>query len=148
MHAPLLSFLPLADKPPPPAGANYAPAIEPAVEAAKLGYQQVLWLFGEDSEVTEAGMMNYFAVLKKEDGSAELVSPPLNGMILPGVTRDSILALARAHADPADPLRIEGLPERLVVSERKICMPEVRDAAKAGTLLEVRPARSLASRVA
>lgn len=90
-------------------------------------------------------MMNFFAVLAKEDGSAELVSPPLSGMILPGVTRDSILALARAHADPANPLRIAGLPERLTVSERKICMPEVRDAAKAGTLLEVSANRTPSS---
>jgi len=120
------------------AGANYAPAIEPAVEAAKLGYQQVLWVFGDNSQITEAGMMNFFAVLAQPDGSAELVSPPTTtGMILPGVTRDSILALARAHADPANSLRVEGLPERLVVSEREICMSEIRDAAKAGTLLEV-----------
>lgn len=81
--------------------------------------------------------MNFFAVIQKADGVVELVSPPLSGMILPGVTRDSILALCRQHADPANPLRIAGLPENLTVVEREIGVPEVREAARAGTLLEV-----------
>ena len=56
-------------------------------------------------------------------------------MILPGVTRDSVLALARAHADGSIPL--EGMPAgKLVVSERTVNMSEVVDAAKAGRLVE------------
>ena len=46
----------------------------------------MLWLFGEDHEVTEAGAMNVFILWKNEaTGRTELVTPPLdNGMILPG----------------------------------------------------------------
>lgn len=67
----------------------------------------------------------------------ELFTPPLGDIILPGVTRDSVLALARAHADPSHPFRLAGLPDELVVSERKVTMPELRDAARDGSLLEV-----------
>lgn len=69
--------------------------------------------------------------------ATELFTPPLGDIILPGVTRDSVLALARAHADPSHPFRLEGLPDELVVSERRVCMPELRDAARDGTLCEV-----------
>lgn len=56
-------------------------------------------------------------------------------MILPGVTRDSVLTLARDHAAGAH--RVPGLPEHLVVSERGVNMAEVKAAAHAGTLLEL-----------
>ena len=55
-------------------------------------------------------------------------------MILPGVTRDSVLTLAREHASGKS--KIEGLPDKLLVSEREIPMKEVQEAAKAGTLVE------------
>ena len=53
----------------------------------------MLWLFGEDRQITEVGSSNFVAVLEKEDGSgAELITAPLSrGDILPGVTRDSVL---------------------------------------------------------
>lgn len=63
------------------------------------------------------------------------MTPPLEDIILPGVTRDSVLALARDHA--AGKLRLPGLPDNLRVSERKISMNEIRDAADGGRLLEV-----------
>lgn len=63
------------------------------------------------------------------------MTPPLDGMILPGVTRDSVLTLARGHA--AGTRRLPGLPERLVVSERPVNMAEVKAAAQAGTLVEL-----------
>ncbi|GAA5854504.1 hypothetical protein JCM8547_004867 [Rhodosporidiobolus lusitaniae] len=116
-------------------GSNYGPNVSTQMEAAKQGYQQILWLYGD--VVTEVGMMNAVVALQKEDGTVELVTPPLtDGMILPGVTRDSVLALARAHADPSTSFRMEGLPERLVVSEREITMTEVKEAQRAGKLLE------------
>lgn len=65
----------------------------------------------------------------------ELVTPPLDDIILPGITRDSVMAIAREHASNVNP--ISGLPDKLVVSERPITMGEVRQAAKDGTLLEV-----------
>ncbi|BGP15007.1 hypothetical protein JCM10213_002849 [Rhodosporidiobolus nylandii] len=116
-------------------GANYGPCVAPQMEAAQKGYQQILWLYQD--ELTEVGMMNAICVFQREDGSIELATPPLASMILPGVTRDSVLALARAHADPSSSFRLEGLPDRLVVSERTITMKEVRAASEAGTLLEV-----------
>ena len=65
----------------------------------------------------------------------ELVTPPLDGMILPGVTRDSVLALAREHASGV--AHIEGMPEgKFVVNERPVTMKEVIAAAQEGRLVE------------
>jgi len=46
--------------------------------------------------VTEVGTMNIFAFWKNEQGEDELITPPLDGTILPGITRSSILTLARS----------------------------------------------------
>lgn len=79
--------------------------------------------------------MNLFVALRKDDGSVELVTPPLDDVILPGVTRDSVLHLARDHASGKNP--IPGLPKNLTVSERYINMGEVVEAAKKDRLFEV-----------
>jgi len=77
-------------------GGNYAMGIRPALEASARGFAQMLWLFGEDMWVTEVGTMNQFFFWKnKQTGRPELVTAPLDGTILPGVTRDSILQLCR-----------------------------------------------------
>ena len=79
-------------------GGNYAPTMRPAAEAGQRGYSQVLWLFGDNDEVTEVGAMNVFFVLSKGDDNTtkEIVTPPLSrGDILPGVTRRSIVELAK-----------------------------------------------------
>ena len=76
-------------------GSNYGPTILPALEASKKGYAQVLWLYGPEHYVTEVGTMNCFALWQNETGEHELVTAPLDGTILPGVTRDSIITLAR-----------------------------------------------------
>ncbi|KAL1682015.1 aminotransferase [Schizophyllum commune] len=115
-------------------GANYAPGVLAQKFAATKGYAQNLWLFGEENYLTEVGTMNLFVVLKKPDGTTELVTPPLDGMILPGVTRDSVLALAREHIAGQ---KIPDLPDNLVVSERPIKMAEVQQAARDGTLVEM-----------
>ncbi|KAF8609406.1 branched-chain amino acid aminotransferase II [Ceratobasidium sp. AG-I] len=116
-------------------GANYAPGVVPQVEAAKRGYDQNLWLVGDEHYLTEVGTMNLFVAIKNKDGKTELVTPPLDDMILPGVTRDSILALARDHISGKG--HIDGLPDDLVVSERPMTMGEVKAAAESGSLLEV-----------
>ncbi|KAN0062868.1 branched-chain-amino-acid transaminase bat2 [Thecaphora frezii] len=116
-------------------GGNYAPGILPQLEAAKRGYQQNLWLFGEEELLTEVGTMNLMVVKKMQDGGVELITPPLNGMILPGVTRDSILAIARDHVSGKH--KLDTLPSNLVVSEREISMKEVIAASEDGTLLEI-----------
>jgi branched-chain amino acid aminotransferase len=112
-------------------GGNYAPTIKPVLDAAAQTdgrAQQVLFLFGDDHRVTEVGSMNVFVVMRSVSGEVELVTAPLSGDILPGVTRRSILDLARA--DPAS----VGVD---VVSERVFTMPEVVAASKEGRLLEV-----------
>lgn len=45
--------------------------------------------------LTEVGTMNFFIYWKNKDGEDELITPPLDGTILPGVTRDSIITLCR-----------------------------------------------------
>ncbi|CAG7564855.1 unnamed protein product [Fusarium equiseti] len=108
-------------------GANYAPCIVPQLQAASRGFQQNLWLFGEEEYVTEVGTMNMFVALKnKETGQKELVTAPLDGTILEGVTRDSVLALARERL----------VPEGWKVDERKYTMKELAEAAEEGRLLE------------
>ncbi|TPX31968.1 branched-chain-amino-acid transaminase [Synchytrium microbalum] len=104
-------------------GANYAPGIRPQLAVAAMGHQQNLWLFGPEHNITEVGTMNFFAFLKGKDGQPELVTPPLDGTILPGVTRDSILSLARTWGE-------------FKVSERPITMPELAGALKEGRVLE------------
>ncbi|KAH9176925.1 branched-chain amino acid aminotransferase II [Lactarius sanguifluus] len=116
-------------------GANYAMAVFPQKMASELGYVQNLWLHGPEHALTEVGTMNLFVVFRQEDGSLELVTPPLDGMILPGVTRDSVLSLTRSHA--AGTLRIPNLPSKLSVSEREVTMKEVCEAAQSGRLVEM-----------
>jgi len=50
---------------------NYSPGFLPQRAAVEQGYDQILWLFGEDKRITEAGVMNFFVVLKREDGDGE-----------------------------------------------------------------------------
>ncbi|KAI0662643.1 branched-chain amino acid aminotransferase II [Cubamyces menziesii] len=115
-------------------GANYAAGVAAQKAAAQKGYVQNLWLHGPEHHITEVGTMNAFVVFKRSDGSVELVTPPLDGIILPGVTRDSVLALAREHA--AGKSRVPDLTEKLVVSERPVTMQEVKAAAQDGSLVE------------
>jgi branched-chain amino acid aminotransferase len=75
-------------------GGNYAASLVAQAEALKHGCDQVVFLdAAEHKWVEELGGMNVFFVF--DDGS--MLTPPLGGTILPGVTRDSILALARAE---------------------------------------------------
>ena len=74
---------------------NYGPTIYVNQLAHAKGCQQVLWLHGTERYITEVGTMNVFMCLKDKKGKTEIVTPPLNGLILPGVTRQSILDLGR-----------------------------------------------------
>ncbi|KAJ3342141.1 branched-chain-amino-acid aminotransferase [Gonapodya sp. JEL0774] len=104
-------------------GVNYAPGIKPQVEAAKEGYQQNLWLYGKDHQVTEVGTSNFFVYWINEQGERELVTPDLDGTILHGVTRDSVLAIARGWGE-------------FKVSERYIVMNDLVKASAEGRLIE------------
>ncbi|KAF9801877.1 hypothetical protein SFRURICE_009730 [Spodoptera frugiperda] len=105
-------------------GSNYGPTIEATARAAKLGHHQVLWLFGPNHELTEVGAMNIFIVYVNEQGDKQLSTPPLNGLILPGVTRRSIIELASQWED-------------IVVKEEVITMDRVIELNKKGRLLEM-----------
>lgn len=89
-------------------GGNYAASLLAQAEARARGYDQVLFLDAVERRwIEELGGMNFFAVL--DDGS--IVTPPLTGTILPGITRDSILTLAADLGIPASqtPYAIEQL---------------------------------------
>ncbi|MEC2074857.1 branched-chain amino acid aminotransferase [Metabacillus fastidiosus] len=99
-------------------GGNYAASLKAQEEATKRGYTQVLWLDGvEKKYVEEVGSMNVFFKIK-----GEVVTPQLNGSILEGITRNSILQLLRHWNIP--------------VSERRISMDEIREAYDKGELEE------------
>jgi branched-chain amino acid aminotransferase len=99
--------------------------MKPQAEATDKGYSQVLWLFGDNETITEVGAMNiFFFLVNKKTHRRELVTPPLTrGDILPGVTRQSILELARSWGE-------------FDVSERFPTMPEILEAADDGRLIE------------
>lgn len=116
-------------------GGNYAPTIDVGAKAQEQGYSQVLWLYGDDHEITEVGAMNIFFVLKKttaQDSPLELVTAPLTrGDVLPGVTRDSIISLCRNDKE------LQGtFSQKLEVTERWVTMKELVLAEKEGRLVE------------
>jgi len=98
------------------------------------GYAQNLWLHGPEHFLTEVGTMNLFVVLQHDPYTYELVTPPLDGMILPGVTRDSVLALAKENGRH----HLEDLKDTcIIVSERAITMNEIKKASESGKLVEM-----------
>lgn len=100
-------------------GANYVASLRSQVKAHDEGYSQVLWLDGVHRKyIEEVGAMNIFF---KIDG--KIVTPALNGSILPGVTRDSVIHLCKAWG--------------LTVEERRIDINEIKEAYDKGTLEEV-----------
>jgi branched-chain amino acid aminotransferase len=105
-------------------GGNYAPTIRVQVAAAALGYSQVLWLTGPEQTVTEVGTMNFFVLWKRPDGGKELITAPLDGTILPGVTRDSLIQLARGWGE-------------FDVVEKHFTMPQLAQAISEGRVLEM-----------
>ncbi|CCH61550.1 hypothetical protein TBLA_0E05010 [Henningerozyma blattae CBS 6284] len=108
-------------------GANYAPCVLPQLQASERGYQQNLWLFGPEKYITEVGTMNVFFVFKNsKTGKKELVTAPLDGTILEGVTRDSILTLAKENLSPIN----------WEINERYFSINEVIDRSKNDELVE------------
>jgi len=114
-------------------GANYGPTIMISKEAEKRGFNQILWL--TDNKITEIGACNIFFLIKNADGEKELVTAPIDGISLPGVTRDSILGLARE-------LKEFKVSERYLTIEDFIQMVKenrVLEAFGAGTAMTVAP---------
>jgi branched-chain amino acid aminotransferase len=99
-------------------GGNYAASLYAADDAKHDGFTQVLWLDGRERKyLDEVGTMNIMVRI-----GDEMITPPLTGTILPGVTRDSALTLMREWG--------------LRVSERPVSIDEVTAAADDGTLRE------------
>ncbi|XP_036156947.1 branched-chain-amino-acid aminotransferase, cytosolic isoform X3 [Myotis myotis] len=105
-------------------GGNYGSSLFAQCEAVENGCQQVLWLHGEDNQITEVGTMNLFLYWINEDGEEELATPPLDGIILPGVTRQSILDLARKWGE-------------FKVSERYLTMGDLTTALEQNRVKEM-----------
>ena len=100
-------------------GGNYAASLIGQDEAHKQNYSQVLWLDGvEKKYIEEVGAMNIFFII---DG--EVVTPELQGSILSGITRKSVLELCKSWG--------------MKVSEKRITIQEVAEAYDAGKLDEV-----------
>ncbi len=113
---------------------NYAGSLLATREAQAAGYQNVIWLDGiERRYVEECGVMNVFFVL---DGVA--VTPPLEGTILPGVTRDSVLRLLADFGVPFEERRVS-VEELLERTERG----ELAEAFGVGTAAIVAPIHRL-----
>lgn len=101
------------------AGANYAASLLAAEQAKARGFDQVLWTdAGGHRYLEEVGTMNLVVVI-----GDEVVTPALDGTILAGVTRDSVLTLCREWG--------------LKVSERRVAVDELLEANKSGRLREV-----------
>ncbi len=100
-------------------GGNYAASLVPQAEAIEHGCDQVVFLDAVEKKwIEELGGMNLFFVRK--DGS--VITPPLTGTILPGITRDSLIAM----------LTEEGLEVR----EEPYSIAQWREEAESGELLE------------
>jgi len=98
---------------------NYAASLLAGEHAHEAGYTQVLWLDGvEQKYIEEVGSMNIFFVIDNE-----IITPELNGSILPGITRNSVITLAQKWQDK--------------ICERKISIDELMGAHAAGKLQEV-----------
>ena len=100
-------------------GGNYAASLVPQAQAIADGHDQVVFLDAVERKwIEELGGMNLFFVF--EDGSIR--TPPLTGTILPGITRDSILTLARTRG--------------LDVAEEPYALDQWREDARSGRLTE------------
>ena len=100
-------------------GGNYAASLIAQVKAHDGGYSQVLWLDGvERKYIEEVGAMNIFFKI-----NGKIVTPMLNGSILPGITRNSVIQVCKSWGYD--------------VEERKISVDELVEAAKNGSLEEV-----------
>ncbi len=99
--------------------ANYAASLLAGEDAVKKGFTQVLWLDGvEQKYIEEVGTMNIFIQLKDE-----IVTPKLNGSILPGITRRTVIELLKEW--------------NMNIVEREISIDEVIQAYDKGNLVGV-----------
>jgi len=99
-------------------GGNYGAAFYPTLQAREAGYDQVLWTDSRHHEfIEESGTMNVMFYIDNV-----LITPPLSGTILDGVTRDSLLTLAREKG--------------IQIQERPISYTEIQMALEDGKRVE------------
>lgn len=108
-------------------GGNYSASMLPNNEAMEAGYQQLIWTDAiEHKYIEESGTMNVFFVINDV-----LITAPVSDTILDGVTRDSVITLAKDLG--------------YVVEERRLSVEELVDAMKSGNLQEAFGAGTAAS---
>jgi branched-chain amino acid aminotransferase len=116
------------------AGGNYASSLLAATEAKKRGFAQVLWLDASEKRfVEEVGTMNVFFAI-----GDRVITPPLAGTILPGVTRDSVLQLLESRGIAVEERPIE--LEEVITAQRK---GELREVFGTGTAASISPVGAL-----
>jgi len=102
---------------------NYGPTIEISGELKKKdGVDQILWLYQD--KILEVGACNLFILIKDKAGQHELITAPLDGSILPGITRSAVLELERQK-------------KRVKVTERHLTLSELKQIYKEGNLVEI-----------
>ncbi len=117
-----------------PAG-NYAAALLADQEAREAGFNSVMWLDAQERcFVEECGVMNVFLVLGED-----VVTPPLSGTILPGITRDSVITLLRdlGHRVKEDRISMDDLLKSYELGELRECF----GTGTAATVSQVRRIR-------
>ncbi|KAK4688242.1 branched-chain amino acid aminotransferase, partial [Tremellales sp. Uapishka_1] len=112
-------------------GANYG-----TVSVAKVpGFAMSLWLHGKEDFISEAGAMNVWIIKEAPDGYLEFTTMALdNGIVLPGITRASIIELLENHSDGTAEFPLKGMPKKIRVVERDISMGEIKKGLADGTL--------------
>jgi branched-chain amino acid aminotransferase len=121
---------------------NYAASLVAQAEASLHDCDQVVWLDAKEHEwVEEMGGMNLFFVFGSGD-SARLVTPPLTGSLLPGVTRDSILILAGDLG-----MAVEEQPISVAQWKAGCESGEITEVFACGTAAVVTPVGEVKSRV-
>ncbi|KAL7420622.1 branched-chain-amino-acid transaminase bat2 [Cryptotrichosporon argae] len=112
-------------------GANYGTVSV----AKKPGFAMSLWLHGAEDYISEAGAANCWIIKEAADGATEFITMSLdNGIVLPGITRESIIQLLSDHASGAAEFPLPGMPRNVRVVERDIPMREIIDGLQDGTL--------------
>ena len=101
-------------------GANYGPTLQYFKQIKEQGFHQILWLI--DDVVSEVGVMNFFVHWTNKQGEKELITCPLDGTILPGIMRDSVITLCKEWG--------------IKVTERHFTIHEILDALKEGRFHE------------
>lgn len=115
-------------------GGNYGAAFYPTIRARQQGYDQVLWTDSKENKfIEESGTMNVMFVIKNR-----LITPPVSDSILDGVTRDSLLKLAKGMG-----YSIEERPVSINELEEAFQHETITEAFGAGTAAVVAPIKTI-----